>query len=81
MMSFNQIGKSSILFSSEAPIVALHSIVAVFSGHPVFLALAGYTVSRMAAIDLNKENGVSFIEGARSRSGRRFIGGAIRSAG
>jgi hypothetical protein len=41
MMSFSQIGKSSILFSSEAPIVALHWIVAVFSGHQCILALAG----------------------------------------
>jgi hypothetical protein len=39
MMSFNQIGKSSILFSSEVPIVALHSIVAVFSGHQCFWRL------------------------------------------
>ena len=43
MISFNQIGKSSILFSSEAPIVALHSIVAVFPATNVFLALAGYS--------------------------------------
>ena len=44
MMSFNQIGKSSILFSSEAPIVALHSIVAVFSGH-VDIGLGDGTVT------------------------------------
>jgi hypothetical protein len=33
----------------------------------------------MAAIDLNEENGVFFIEGTRSRNGRRFIDGVVCS--
>ena len=44
MMSFNQIGKSSILFSSEAPIVALRSLPC-FPATNVFLALAEYSVA------------------------------------
>ena len=44
MMTFNQIGKSSILFSSEAPhVVGLHLIVVVFPARKanVFLCACG----------------------------------------
>ena len=38
MMTFNQIGKSSILFSSEAPhVVGLHLIVVVFSARKAII--------------------------------------------
>lgn len=84
MMSFNQIGKSSILFSSEAPhVVGLHLIVAVFSGPQgnVFIVrLPDVDQGMNGSDDLNEENGVFFIEGTRSRSGRRFIDGAVCSA-
>jgi hypothetical protein len=82
MMTFNQIGKSSILFSSEAPhVVGLHLIVVVFSARKAMYscALAEWISGMNGGDDLNEENGVSFIDGARSCAGRCSIDSAIRS--
>jgi hypothetical protein len=85
MISFSQIGKSSILFSPQKRRMlsgfarSLPCFPATRQCNSCALAGCG-SAAWMAAIDLNKEDRLSFIEGARSRSGRRFIGGAVCSA-